>query len=134
MTTEHRNSPRVRSFLRGEIIHSNGSSKTECIVRDLSEGGARIEAPPTVTLPEFFDLHIPLRGTMHRAQIIWRHGHELGLQFARPEMKDSPVPEQKSSDVKFRMLELENEVARLRAQLSDMRRIVERVVGDKMTG
>lgn len=134
MTTEHRTSPRVRSFLRGEIIHSNGSSKTECTVRDLSDGGARIEAPSTVTLPEFFDLHIPLRGAMYRAQIIWRHGHELGLHFAKPEAKDGQVPEPRSSDMKLRMLELENEIVRLREQLSDMRRIVERVAGDRMTG
>ncbi|HUN10794.1 MAG TPA: PilZ domain-containing protein [Rhabdaerophilum sp.] len=134
MPTENRSSTRVRSFLRGEIIHSNGASKTECIVRDLSDGGARIDAPSTVTVPEFFDLHIPLRGVVYRAQIIWRHGLELGLQFAKPKENEATVPDQKSSDVKFRMLELEGEVAKLRAQLAEMRRIVEHVVGDKMTG
>lgn len=134
MQTEHRTSPRVRSFLRGEIIHSNGSSKTECIVRDLSEGGARVEAPATVTVPEFFELHIPLRNAIYRAQIVWQHGQDLGLQFAKPEAKDFTIPDEKSSDVKFRMLELENEVSRLRTQLADMRRIVERVISDKMTG
>ncbi len=134
MQSEHRTSPRVRSFLRGEIIHSNGSSKTECVVRDLSEGGARVEAPATVTVPEFFELHIPLRNAVYRAQIVWQHGQELGLQFAKPEAKGARIPDEKSSDVKLRMLELENEVSKLRVQLAEMRRLVEHVVGDRMTG
>jgi hypothetical protein len=91
--SEHRNTNRIRSFLRGEIVHSNGSSKTECTVRDISDGGARIEAPPSVTVPEFFTLLIPQRGLSQRARIVWRQGGELGISFEIQQPASPSAPE-----------------------------------------
>jgi hypothetical protein len=130
-TMEHRQSARVRSFLRGEIIHSNGSSRTECTIRDLSDGGARIEAPPSVTVPEFFDLLIPQKGVKQRARIVWRHGLDLGLTFAMETSAHAPV--EGPMDVKIRMLELESEVARLRTQLMEMKSVIATFVETKQS-
>ena len=131
--TEGRIASRTRSFLRGEIVHSNGNSRTECTVRDLSDTGARIEAPPSVTVPEYFDLIIPQRNIRHRARIVWRHQAELGLTFEDivQQPKPAPVAEQSSPEIRIRMMELELETAKLRAQLAEMRSIVEVFVRDK---
>lgn len=132
---EHRSASRVRSFLRGEIIHSNDASKTECTVRDMSEGGARIEAPSSVTVPEYFDLVIPQRGTRQHARIIWRHGSELGVSFQEKAHSPIPVPvadePSKELELKLRMIELEAETAKLRAQLAEMRDVVASLVREK---
>ena len=129
--TEGRMANRTRSFLRGEIVHSNGNSRTECTVRDLSDTGARIEAPPSVTVPEYFDLIIPQRNIRHRARIVWRHQAELGLTFEDILQQPAPMAEQSSPEIRIRMMELELETAKLRAQLAEMRSIVEVFVRDK---
>jgi len=130
-TAESRVTSRTRSFLRGEIIHSNGNSRTDCTVRDLSETGARIEAPPSVTVPEYFDLVIPQRNIRHRARIVWRHQAELGLAFEDVVLQPKPAAEAGSQEIKLRMMELELETAKLRAQLAEMRSIVDIFVRDK---
>jgi PilZ domain len=113
---EQRQSPRIRSFLRGEIIHSNGASKTECTIRDISDTGARIQAPPSVTVPEFFTLTIPQRGSTERAQIVWRHGLEIGVIFPAKAANFN----KSDSGLANRVLALEAEVEMLRSQLADI--------------
>jgi hypothetical protein len=133
-SADHRNTNRVRSFLRGEIVHSNGSSKTECTVRDISDGGARIEAPVSVTVPEHFVLAIPQRNLRHRARMIWRHGTELGVVFqlttAQP-APQAPGAADNNAELRLRMLELEAETARLRAQLAEMRAALDGVMRER---
>ena len=49
---ERRASRRQKSFLRSE---------TACLVRDLSEDGARIVLSQTITIPDVIELQIPQR-------------------------------------------------------------------------
>lgn len=136
---DHRNAGRVRAFLRGEIIHSKGASRTECTVRDLSEGGARLEAPASVTVPEFFELYIPLKGQRHRARIMWRAGNELGAAFIveapKPDAAAEALATQHETkhdlEVSIKLLELEVETKRLRAQLAAMQETVDQLVKDR---
>lgn len=135
-SAEHRTAGRTRSLLRGVIIHSNGNSRTECTVRDLSETGARMEISSAITVPEFFDLFIPLKNTTHRSRIVWRNSSEIGAAFedvqrvppagaASDNADDTPV------EIKLRMLELELETAKLRAQLAEMRAVIDTFIVEK---
>lgn len=130
-----RQTARIRSFLRGEIVHSNGASRTECTIRDLSDLGARIEAPLSVTVPEFFELAIPQRSMRYRARMVWRHGTEIGAAFQVQSSEPAPpvaAPRHdESTELRLRMLELEAETARLRAQLAEMRSALEGVLSDR---
>lgn len=122
---EQRQSNRVRSFLRGEAVHSNGSSRTECTVRDLSDTGARVEIPTSVTLPEYFEIVIPLKNITRRARIVWRHGGEIGILFANEAQGTATAIAAGQStgdtqELRRRMFDLEAETARLRAQLAQM--------------
>lgn len=135
---DHRTSGRVRAFLRGEIIHSNGNSRTECTVRDISEGGARIEAPASVTLPEFFELLIPLKNARHRARMTWRAGNEIGVSFITEAARPTPVTTAaeahaalQDKEVRGRLQELEVETTRLRAQLAQMQNIIDTLVKER---
>lgn len=133
-SAEHRVKNRVRSFLRAEIIHSNGNSRTECIVRDLSDTGARIEAPSSVTVPEFFELFIPLKGIRHRARMMWRAGLEMGVSFileAPAPVAAAPARTEGDVELRMRLLELEAETARMRLQLTEMQILINTLVKER---
>ena len=40
-----RRSARVRTFVGGRIVFHDGAYSYDCIVRDMSEGGARVKFP-----------------------------------------------------------------------------------------
>jgi len=133
---EHRTAGRTRSLLRGVIIHSNGNSRTECTVRDLSETGARMEISSAVTVPEFFDLFIPLKNTTHRSRIVWRNSTEIGAAFEDIQRVPQASAASDSADdtpaeIKLRMLELELETAKLRTQLAEMRTVIDSFIVEK---
>lgn len=129
---DHRTKNRVRSFLRAEIIHSNGNSRTECTVRDLSDSGARVEAPSSVTVPEFFELYIPLKGMRQRSRMMWRAGNEMGVAFVVEQSQPAaPAKAEADIEVRLRLLELEAETARLRLQLTEMQHAVDALIKAK---
>jgi hypothetical protein len=74
---ERRMNPRLADFSRGVI--GLGRSKVECIVRDLSLGGAGLLAPD-LQLPAEFDLVIFGDATRHCISI-WRDAYRMGVQF-----------------------------------------------------
>lgn len=80
----HRGAPRaerVRSLLRAQAVYNNGNASIDCVVRNMSDSGARIETPNQTALPGEFDLHVPHKGRTYRARIVWRKATEAGVQF-----------------------------------------------------
>ena len=61
---ERRASRRHKSFLRGIVYFDKRRSETACLVRDLSEDGARIVLSQTITIPDVIELQIPQREQM----------------------------------------------------------------------
>ena len=52
-----------------------------CIIRNLSDGGAKLEVEKVVGVPNSFDLFA--RGIdPHACRVVWRALRELGVQFA----------------------------------------------------
>lgn len=120
MAEEHRNAIRRRTFLKGEIAFNNRQSSFECVVRDLSETGARIALPGSVMLPDHFDLHLPHRDETLACTLSWRRGNEIGVKFATARASDEErdaVP----IDVARKMKELESEVLRLRRLIEELK-------------
>ena len=78
---ERRNSRRSKSFLRGFVYVSRKRGALSCLIRDLSEKGARIIFSDQVTLPDVVDLYIPQREQTLRARVQWRRNDEIGLAF-----------------------------------------------------
>ncbi len=69
---ERRNSRRSKSFLRGFVYFSRKRGALACLIRDLSDKGARIIFSDTVTLPDVVELYIPQREQTFRARVQWR--------------------------------------------------------------
>jgi hypothetical protein len=87
---ERRVAPRQKSFLRGCIYFNNRRSVLDCLVRDLTEDGARIIFSHAVNVPDIVELHIPQKEQTLRAHVKWRRGDDVGLDFTNGETAASP--------------------------------------------
>lgn len=115
--TEVRASDRTRSFLKAVIEFSNGAAKIDCIVKNISATGARIDVTAAVSIPKDFNLNIPHRGEVFRSQMIWRENNSMGVRF----LSTQPVEDEpRRSDSG-----LESENVRLRARVRELTRRLE---------
>jgi PilZ domain len=53
----------------------------DCIVRDISETGARLQFPSPQKITELLDLHIPIKGQSFHSRVCWEDGNEVGVAF-----------------------------------------------------
>ena len=123
MSDELRRNVRKRTFLRGRILYNAGAASMDCIVRDLSHSGARLELSETSALPEVFDLYIQTKDATFRATMCWRRGGEVGVTFPDNDRKpgtQAPAPDASTTILVRRIAELEAENAALRSLLNTM--------------
>jgi uncharacterized small protein (DUF1192 family) len=110
--------------LRGFVYVSRKRGALSCLIRDLSDKGARIIFSDTVALPEVFELHIPQRDQTMRAKARWRHGDEVGLAFVGAEQSQS-------ADAKLSESEMVQRVAMLEAEIASLRSVLKRLKNEK---
>lgn len=110
---EHRN----RTFLFGQIAFDHRPSTMDCVVRNLSNDGAKLDFPAPVALPTTFDLIVREKGESRRARLMWCDHNEIGVAF-----QDAEHCVVVSIDVARRLRALEKEsdrLARRVAQFAD---------------
>src|ERR1700692_399652 len=117
---ERRNSRRSKSFLRGFVYVSRKRGALACLIRDLSDKGARIIFSDTVTLPDVVELYIPQRDQTFRARVQWRRNDEIGLAFTAVERAAAEAAPT-ASEVIQRLALLEAEIVSLRALLKRLK-------------
>jgi hypothetical protein len=116
--SERRRAARKKSFLRGVFYFNMRRSVADCLIRDISEEGARIIFSDTVSIPDIVELYIPQKEQTLRAHVQWRHGNELGVTFGdEPEAAAPTDP----GDLAMRVAQLETEVAALRRMLKRLK-------------
>jgi PilZ domain len=113
---DQRSNTRRRSFLRAKVLFPNKAATMDCLVRDISETGARLDIGSQAVIPERFDLHIPQKGVTHRAVIRWRALEEMGVAFEGADPAAPPA----ATDLATRVQQLESEVARLRRMIEGL--------------
>ena len=69
---EQRQSIRSRVFYGGVVPFNEERSRIDCIVRNFSDGGARIELGNPFLLPEEIELVIERKNRAFRAKMVWR--------------------------------------------------------------
>jgi hypothetical protein len=121
--SERRRSVRQKSFLRGCVYFDKRRSAADCLIRDISDEGARIIFSDAVTVPDIIELYIPQKEQTLRARVQWRHGHEIGLGFSTA-VSAGATPE---ADLAQRVEKLEQEIASLK-------RMFRRLKGEVETG
>ena len=120
---ERRGLPRQKSFLRGCIYFNNRRSVLDCLVRDLSDDGARIIFSHTVNVPDVVELYIPQREQTLRAHAKWRRGDDVGLDFTnRAAAASAAASSAAPSDG-----ELGKRVSQLEAEVMALKRTVRQI-------
>ncbi|MBP1296828.1 PilZ domain-containing protein [Bradyrhizobium elkanii] len=88
-------------------INERGSTM-DCVVRNISEGGACVEFGDAVHLPEELNLSVARKGRSFLARLIWRQANKVGLAF-RIMTSDTPVSDLdervRRSEIKKRQLQ-----------------------------
>ena len=57
------------------------SSPIQCVVLDISRGGARLHVHIQSELPDQFILHIEADNSTRQCEVVWRSKDELGVRF-----------------------------------------------------
>lgn len=83
-----RGDQRKRVFLKGTILRGVRHSETVCLLRDVSETGARLKVGIDQPVPEEFLLALPHEGKAYRCRLAWRNGPDAGVVF----MGSEPIP------------------------------------------
>lgn len=116
MSDERRQATRQKSLLRGLAYLGNSPSAMNCLVRDISDTGARLKFGGPVTAPDTLDLHIPTKNQTLRCKVKWREADEIGVGFIN-EAGAAPA----SDD------ELSQRVARLEAEIATLKQMIKKL-------
>jgi hypothetical protein len=117
---ERRTLLRKRSFLQGRLYFNIRRSSLDCLVRDISDQGAKLKVSDSIAIPEFVELHIPNKDETYRAKVQWRTGFEIGVTFENEHESPSIVPGAAPADLPERVRRLEAEVASLHRKLNEL--------------
>jgi hypothetical protein len=115
---------RHKTFIKGRIYFNNRLSSMDCIVRDLTDKGSRLEVSESVALPDVFEIYLPNKDEYFHAKVEWRRGNLLGISWAAEEISKQHS-EQRESEHSFadRLAKLEREVASLRKKLDALQEV-----------
>ncbi len=83
MAEERRRHPRSHVLRRGQIVMSGGHTTMDCVLLDLSAGGAQLRVDNWLTLPQRFEVRIK-GGPRHQAEVRHRNMERTGVQFVGP--------------------------------------------------
>lgn len=72
---------RMRSLKKGKILFQKGLRSIPCIVRNLSENGAKLEFEQAFLLPQQFTLQIDLEDFEATCERRWEDGLTCGVEF-----------------------------------------------------
>ena len=77
---EKRLSPRRNTAISATIAYDGGRTRLGCVIRNLSDGGAKLEVATVRGIPDQFDLLVPRHRPQH-CRVAWRPLKEMGVQF-----------------------------------------------------
>ena len=106
---------RQRTFLKGTLYYDNRRASIECVIRDMSDSGARLTFEHPVIVPDNVELFIPQKQQTLRAHVKRRGPNEIGIAF-EVERSDEP---RRASDV-----ELQQRVEAMESEIAALKRLV----------
>lgn len=75
-----RSSVRKKTLKEARVVLRDWST-INCIMRNLSDGGAALQFSDPIGLPETFDVLIVSTNMLMPARRVWEHGAAVGIQF-----------------------------------------------------
>jgi hypothetical protein len=79
--SERRQSVRIPSDLPSFVRDLQSDAYIDCTVIDISETGARVSVARPLECGNSIELHIPAKGQVFQASIVWCRGNEIGTSF-----------------------------------------------------
>lgn len=96
---EARATQRRRVIKGGLIAYSSRHVTCPCVVRDLSDTGARLQVHRAMEVPDTFELIIELDGFEAQCVVAWRTDKEIGVKFRAEPRQVAPKRIQIVSDL-----------------------------------
>lgn len=107
---DRRKSARRRAYLGARVAFAHGNCTIDCLVRNISDGGARLVFDhATPILPDRFELSVPRHGRTWEARSVWRSLGVMGVVLA-----EKAVPVSLAQERRIRALRREVEALRRR--------------------
>ncbi len=79
---DRRNAARRRVFKGAQIVFQDRASTIDCLVRDLSDRGARLKVESPIGIPDSFDLVLEA-ATVRNCRVTWRKASQIGVEFSK---------------------------------------------------
>jgi phage gp29-like protein len=119
--TERRALARHKTFIKGRIYFNNRLSSMDCMVRDITDAGARLVASESVALPDAFELYLPNKDEHFFARVEWRKGSHLGVSWnVDPAAKPKSEAGQSEQSIADRVAKLEHDLALLQRRFDSL--------------
>jgi hypothetical protein len=80
---DKRRAPRQKVF--GPALILGPKLEVNCVIRDLSAAGAKLEVPALIKLPQAFNLMLVKTNSSRYALHRWRRGDYAGVEFVLPD-------------------------------------------------
>ena len=78
---ERREEHRDRTYLGSEVALTERRATIDCLVRNLSQNGAKLSFTEPVKVRGEFALTIHQKGVSRRARVVWQREKEAGIAF-----------------------------------------------------
>ncbi len=91
-----------------------GNVTRECIVRDISMTGARLEVDRAASIPKEFYLNIPQRGSLMKCELVWRADARAGIRFLNSDLE---ATDDTLEGARAKITKLEEEIASLKLEV-----------------
>jgi hypothetical protein len=112
---ERRKGSRDKVLLGGVASHDAAPDK-DCIVRDLSDSGARLEFKGLARLPkDELTLKIARKGRSFMAKVVWWRDNIIGVAFS-----DKPLDTAPPSDLEERLRKSEKKKRELQRKINNL--------------
>jgi two-component system cell cycle response regulator len=79
-----RRSSRRRTLKNGKIVLPGSWGTYDCIIKDVSDRGARLRLAESAILPRDFELVFVTEALTYPVQLRWRREREAGVEFSGP--------------------------------------------------
>ena len=77
---DRRRSPRTKTIKGGEIVFNDNQCLSECVILDMSEGGAALQPSDALNFPPRFLLRFKF-GPTYACEVCWKKANKIGIRF-----------------------------------------------------
>src|SRR5438132_2243938 len=72
---------RQRVYKQARIVFNNGYAVFDCVVRNISQGGALLEMETLLGIPRSFQVLLDHHGRARPCRVVWRTEKRMGIAF-----------------------------------------------------